>query len=77
MIKEIHKKALQLDQVHIDYHEIDYDSSGTSISRNETEMVRLHFGLAGRYSFYYDQLKSSFQLSGHHHNLLYTKGLVW
>jgi AraC family transcriptional activator of pyochelin receptor len=38
-----------------------------------TDVVRLHLGLSGNYSFHYRQLDTTFDLIGGHHNLLYSK----
>lgn len=37
------------------------------------DVVRLHFGLKGNYSFYYQQLDRTFDLIGGHHNIMYSK----
>lgn len=42
-------------------------------SSNE-DLVRLHFGLKGNYSFLHTQLNKSFDLLGGHHNIMYSKG---
>jgi AraC family transcriptional regulator, transcriptional activator of the genes for pyochelin and ferripyochelin receptors len=47
-------------------------TSFTSISPN-TDVVRLHLGLKGNYSFHYRQLDTTFHLIGGHHNVLYSK----
>ena len=38
-----------------------------------TDVVRLHLGLSGNYSFRHRQLDTTFDLIGGHHNLLYSK----
>ncbi|HUB59318.1 MAG TPA: AraC family transcriptional regulator [Puia sp.] len=38
-----------------------------------TDVVRLHLGLRGNYSFRYRQLDTTFDLIGGHHNLFYSK----
>lgn len=38
-----------------------------------TDVVRLHLGLRGNYSFHHHQLDTTFDLIGGHHNLLYSK----
>lgn len=38
-----------------------------------TDVVRLHIGLKGNYSFHYRQLASTYHLIGGHHNILYSK----
>ena len=37
------------------------------------DVVRLHFGLKGNYSFTYRQLGQSFDLIGGHHNIMYSR----
>jgi AraC family transcriptional activator of pyochelin receptor len=38
-----------------------------------TDVIRLHIGLRGNYSFQHRQLNTTFDLIGGHHNLLYSK----
>ncbi len=38
-----------------------------------SEVVRLHLGIRGNYSFRYHQLDTTFDLIGGHHNILYSK----
>jgi AraC family transcriptional regulator, transcriptional activator of the genes for pyochelin and ferripyochelin receptors len=38
------------------------------------DVVRLHFGMKGNYSFSYKQLNKTFDLIGSHHNIMYSKG---
>ncbi len=42
--------------------------------KNDTDKVRLHFGLKGNYSFSHKQINRTFHLVGGHHNLMYSKG---
>jgi AraC family transcriptional activator of pyochelin receptor len=44
-----------------------------SASSADTDMVRLHIGLKGNYSFRYQQLDTTFDLMGGHHNILYSR----
>jgi AraC family transcriptional activator of pyochelin receptor len=44
-----------------------------SASSSATDVVRLHIGLKGNYSFYYRQLDRDFHLIGGHHNILYSR----
>jgi AraC-like DNA-binding protein len=64
-----------LNKLQISHNIIDYNSLGLNTSKNETEFVRLHFGLQGAYDFKFTQLNASYQLSGHHNNILYSDGL--
>ena len=74
-IEKIASKSWELDKIHISHNVIDYNSLGVNESKNDTEYVRLHFGLQGSYDFKFAQLNSSFQLSGHHNNIMYSNGL--
>ena len=74
-IEKIASKSWELDKIQISHSVIDYNSLGINKSTNETECVRLHFGLQGAYNFKFAQLNSSFQLSGHHNNIMYSDGL--
>ena len=42
-------------------------------SSPNTDVVRLHLGLKGNYSFHYRQFDTTFHLVGGHHNILYSK----
>jgi AraC-like DNA-binding protein len=44
-----------------------------SATSANTDVVRLHIGLKGNYSFRYPQLDTTFDLIGGHHNILYSK----
>jgi AraC family transcriptional activator of pyochelin receptor len=44
-----------------------------SASSSATDVVRLHIGLKGNYSFHYRQLDRDFHLIGGHHNILYSR----
>lgn len=39
----------------------------------DTDVVRLHLGLKGNYSFQYHQLDTTYDLIGGHHNIMYSK----
>lgn len=74
-IEKLTSKSWELDKIHISHNIVDYNSLGVNTSKNDTEYVRLHFGLQGAYDFKFAQLNSSFQLSGHHNNIMYSNGL--
>ena len=57
--------------IHTKYEEL----FGINKSSNNEELVRLHFGIKGDYSFKYGQLDRSFDLVGGHHNIMFSKGL--
>lgn len=40
----------------------------------QNDVVRLHFGMKGNYSFFYKQLNQTFHLIGGHHNIMYSNG---
>ncbi len=74
-IKNRTSKNWELDNILISHNVIDYNSEGKQLFKDDTEFVRLHFGLQGSYDFSFTQLKSSFELSGHHNNIMYSDGL--
>lgn len=41
---------------------------------SQNDVIRLHFGMKGNYSFSYKQLNRSFHLLGGHHNMMYSSG---
>lgn len=65
----------QLSNVTIAHNIIEYHTQSTHTAKNDSEYVRLHFGLQGSYDFSFAQLNSSFSLSGHHNNIIYADGL--
>jgi len=46
---------------------------GFSSSNHHDDVIRLHLGLRGNYSFYHKQLDQDFHLIGGHHNILYSR----
>ena len=68
-------KSWHLDKINISHNIIDYKSYGKQVAIDDGEFVRMHFGLQGSYDFIYAQLNSSFSLSGHHNNIMYSDGL--
>ena len=40
---------------------------------SQKDVIRLHFGMRGNYSFTYQQLNRTFDLIGGHHNMMYSK----
>ena len=66
----------ELEKIKISHNVIDYNVLGKISSKNETESVRLHFGLKGSYSFKFKELNTQYNLSGHHNNIMYSKGLT-
>ncbi|OJJ15656.1 hypothetical protein BKI52_37875 [marine bacterium AO1-C] len=74
-LKTVTSQSWQIEGIEIGHNVMGYKSSGLAKASNDNERVRMHFGLQGGYSFYCPQLGSSYDLLGHHNNLLYTKGL--
>lgn len=74
-IKKRTSKSWELDNIFLSHSIIDYHSFGKLTAQNDTEFVRLHFGLQGSYDFRFAQLNSSYSLVGHHNNIMYSKGL--
>lgn len=46
---------------------------GFDASNHHDDVVRLHLGLRGNYSFYHKQLDQDYHLIGGHHNILYSR----
>jgi AraC family transcriptional regulator, transcriptional activator of the genes for pyochelin and ferripyochelin receptors len=44
-----------------------------SSTGSQKDVIRLHFGMRGNYSFTHQQLNKSFDLIGGHHNMMYSK----
>jgi AraC family transcriptional regulator, transcriptional activator of the genes for pyochelin and ferripyochelin receptors len=56
-------------------HSISKFKELTSFSAsNDSDFVRLHYGMKGNYSFSHKQLARTFDLVGSHHNIMYTRG---
>ncbi len=68
-------KSWELDKIFITHNVVEYDSFGKRKTINDSDFVRLHFGLQGSYDFTFSQLKSSFSLAGSHNNIMYSDGL--
>ena len=68
-------KDWKLPGIWISHSVIEDPSLGKTIAKNDSEYVRLHFGLRGSYEVCFNQLKRTYDLSGHHNNILYSDGL--
>jgi len=68
-------RTWNLDKMTILHNVIEYGHLGKMKSTNDSDCVRLHFGLQGSYQFHYSQLGSSFDLRGSHNNIMYSDGL--
>ncbi len=64
----------ECDDIELGYAKSVYTEFGSFGTVNDSESVRLHFGLKGNYEFTYKQLNQSFDLIGGHHNIMYSKG---
>ena len=79
------KQHIQLEKGSMDYTVWEFDRIRMGhgvmkfkefISRpasSRSDVVRLHFGLKGNYSFTYQQLNKTYDLIGGHHNIMYSK----
>ncbi|HVW59532.1 MAG TPA: AraC family transcriptional regulator [Puia sp.] len=79
------KQHIQLEKGTMDYTVWEFDNIRMGhgvmkfrecVSRpasSKTDVVRLHFGLKGNYSFSYQQLNKTYHLIGGHHNIMYSK----
>lgn len=47
--------------------------AGFTASNHRDDVIRVHLGLRGNYSFHYKQLDQDFHLIGGHHNILYSR----
>ena len=74
-IKNRSSKSWELDKILISHNVIDYHSTSKQVFKDDSEYVRLHFGLQGSYGFTFSQLNSSYSLAGHHNNIMYSDGL--
>lgn len=68
-------KSWELENISISHNIVDYNSFGKNVSKDNKDLVRLHFGLNGNYDFKYKQLNSEFSFTGHHNNIMYSDGL--
>jgi len=71
-IENIVVNSWGIDKMDIFHSVIDYKSFGIQCAKNDSEQVRLHFGLQGSYDFNFPQLNSSYSLLGTHNNIIYT-----
>ena len=62
------------DDIRIGHALSEFTSLFRFASGNDSDVVRLHFGLKGDYSFTHQQLGKSFDLVGGHHNMMYSIG---
>jgi AraC family transcriptional regulator, transcriptional activator of the genes for pyochelin and ferripyochelin receptors len=62
------------DEIRLTHTITDYRKPDHMLSSNDSDVVRLHFGLKGDYAFSYKQLDRSFDLVGGHHNIMYSNG---
>jgi AraC family transcriptional activator of pyochelin receptor len=62
------------DEIRITHTLTNYEKPDHMRTSNDTDVVRLHFGLKGDYAFSYKQLNRTFDLVGGHHNIMYSNG---
>jgi AraC family transcriptional regulator, transcriptional activator of the genes for pyochelin and ferripyochelin receptors len=62
------------DNIKLTHSISNYQKLGNSTTSNNTDLVRLHFGMKGNYEFSYKQLNKRFDLIGGHHNIMYSNG---
>jgi AraC family transcriptional regulator, transcriptional activator of the genes for pyochelin and ferripyochelin receptors len=62
------------DEIKLTHTLTTYQALGNFTTSNQTDLVRLHFGLKGNYEFSYKQLNQRFDLIGGHHNIMYSNG---
>ncbi len=62
------------DNIKLTHSISNYQKLGNFSTSNNTDFVRLHFGLKGNYEFSYKQLDKRFDLIGGHHNIMYSNG---
>lgn len=74
-VENITSQVWDLGNLNISHYVVDYQNLGVNTAKKDTDYVRLHFGLQGAYDFTFAQLNASFQLSGHHNNIMYSDGL--
>ncbi|MEM6804750.1 MAG: AraC family transcriptional regulator [Bacteroidota bacterium] len=65
----------ELEDINLSHSIMEFHSFDSLKALNDTEFVRLHFGLGGAYQFSFRQLNSSYDLVGHHNNIMYSHGL--
>lgn len=71
----IRNQQWKLGNISIGHNIIEYKELKKHTARNDSELVRLHFGLKGGYSFHFGQLNASYDLQGQHNNIMYSAGL--
>ncbi|MBO9727376.1 MAG: helix-turn-helix transcriptional regulator [Chitinophaga sp.] len=62
------------DDIRLTHTISDYSKADTLRTSNDSDVVRLHFGMKGDYAFSYKQLNRAFDLVGGHHNIMYSDG---
>lgn len=75
-MEKVSSQSWKFGNILMGYNHTKYqDLLGINKSSSNQELVRLHFGIRGDYSFKYGQLGRNFDLVGGHHNIMYSKGL--
>jgi len=63
----------QCDGIRIGHSISKFTTLTSFASASQTDVVRMHFGIRGNYSFHYKQLNRTFDLIGGHHNIMYSR----
>src|SRR5882757_2520249 len=63
----------EFDQIRMGHAVMKFQELVSRPSSSRNDVVRLHFGLKGNYSFSYRQLNKTYDLIGGHHNIMYSK----
>lgn len=66
----------ELPNISISYRKLELSKPTILRSQDESESVRMHFGLRGAYTFQCEELSGNYSLSGHHNNILYSQNLT-
>ncbi|MCE7064726.1 helix-turn-helix transcriptional regulator [Dyadobacter sp. CY326] len=62
----------QCDGIRIGHAVSKFTELSSFSSSSKTDVVRMHFGMRGNYSFDYKQLNKTYDLIGGHHNIMYS-----
>lgn len=62
------------DEIKLGYGVSRWKDFGSFSASNANDVVRMHFGMRGDYTFYFKQLDKKYDLLGGHHNIMYSQG---
>jgi AraC-like DNA-binding protein len=63
----------EFDRIRMGHGVMKFQEQVSRPASSRNDVVRLHFGLRGNYSFSYQQLDKTYDLVGGHHNIMYSK----